>query len=154
LQKLHLIFGCWGRIYGVFDRTPTVFDEPSSDVILVIWTFDDADSVSSCMSLAFGASLRVAACAMISRSRSDWREYVEEGFDTSLAYPSLDDVDVDLRISSARYDWSLSEETSACALAETDEEEERKASLEEPVKLRKWDPPADSLMGFESTSKE
>jgi hypothetical protein len=46
----------------------------------------------------------------------------------------------------------LSEEASACALAGRDEE--RKASLEEPVKLRKGEPSADSLMGFDATLKE
>jgi hypothetical protein len=105
--------------------------------------------------------LRDAAWAMISRSRCDWRECVDEDAEISLELPTLDAAEVDLRISSARHDWSLllrvmSEEASAGTLARSEEEgeaeeEERKASLEEPVKVRKGETPADSLMGFEST---
>ena len=115
--------------------TPTVFDEPSSDLILAIEALDGADSVSSC-SNALGAILRAAACEMISRSRRSWREQVEDGAEASLTLPSLDVAEADLRISSAR-PGMFSDEASACeeTLAGIDCEGERKASLVEPIKL-------------------
>jgi hypothetical protein len=113
--------------------TPTFLDEPSSDRIRTIVTLDDADRVASLFSIVFGAILREAATALISRSRRDCRELIEDA-ETWLESLSLDD-EADLRISSTRYDL-FSEDSSADALEMTGAGD-KKASLEDPVKFRK-----------------
>ena len=98
--------------------TPTFLDDPSSDRIRTILSFNDADRVSSLFSAAFGASLREAAAALISRSRRVCRELTEDNAEALLALLSLED-EADLRISSTRHDLSLAEDPSADTLGET-----------------------------------
>jgi hypothetical protein len=75
---------------------------------------DGADVVAAC-ELALGARGR-DVCTMISRSRREAREPADEAVLVALEF------DADLRISSAR-SGSISEDASACALADAEEEE-------------------------------
>jgi hypothetical protein len=75
---------------------------------------DGADVVAAC-ELALGARSR-DVCTMISRSRREAREPADEAVLVALEF------DADLRISSAR-SGSISEDASAFALADAEEEE-------------------------------
>ena len=82
---------------------PTVLESPSGVWIWASWAVEGVDVVvvGGGETLCLGARGRdAAAAALISRSRRDCREKVECCEDESLR----DDEDVDLRISSARYD--------------------------------------------------
>ncbi len=117
---------------------PTVLEEPSEVWMRAVWAGGGCVGSARGVVWDLGARGRDAAAALISRSRRDWRDE-EDRADVLSSEP----WDVDLRISSARYDdfsTTSPEDASACALAvgrgaETEEDEDEENAGKSIVSL-------------------